>query len=300
MYGNGTVALDDISFDVREGQFVSLVGPSGCGKSTLLRMVAGLGPDQHRQILVEGPPAPAGAPGEGRHGLRLPGRDADAVADVLGNVELPLELRGVSKGERRATCTEALETVGLAEATKAYPRELSGGMRMRVSLARALAAHPRLLLMDEPFGALDEITRQRLNGELLRLCALANWTVVFVTHNVFEAVYLSTRILVMSTRPGRIVAEVPVPLPHPRVPEIRTAPEYTRIVGEVVAAAGQRDRCERGGLSWLRPSSGPSNIRRPIARGAREPSPLVGWLRASARRSSSSSCSSAPGRLSAA
>jgi NitT/TauT family transport system ATP-binding protein len=157
---------------------------------------------------------------------------------VMGNVELPLELRGVGKGERRAQVMQALETVGLADVTRSYPRELSGGMRMRVSLARALAAHPRLLLMDEPFGALDEITRQRLNGELLRLCALAKWTVVFVTHNVFEAVYLSTRILVMSARPGRIVAEVPVPLPHPRVPEIRTAPEYTRIVGEVVALLG--------------------------------------------------------------
>jgi NitT/TauT family transport system ATP-binding protein len=111
-------------------------------------------------------------------------------------------------------------------------------MRMRVSLARALAAHPRLLLMDEPFGALDEITRQRLNGELLRLCSLANWTVVFVTHNVFEAVFLSTRILVMSARPGRIVAEVSVPLPYPRRPELRTDPEYTRIVGEVVAQLG--------------------------------------------------------------
>src|SRR5690606_32025066 len=126
----------------------------------------------------------------------------------MGNVELPLELRGMEKTARRAQAAEALSMVGLADVEKSYPRELSGGMRMRVSLARALAAHPRLLLMDEPFGALDEITRQRLNGELLRLCALANWTVVFVTHNVFEAVYLSTRILVMSARPGRIIAEV--------------------------------------------------------------------------------------------
>jgi NitT/TauT family transport system ATP-binding protein len=237
-YANGTVALDDISFDVHEGQFVSLVGPSGCGKSTLLRMVAGLGPITAGSILVEGL-TPRRARQE-KADMAFVFQDANLMPwrSVLGNVELPLELRGVSKTERRATVMEALETVGLADVTRAYPRELSGGMRMRVSLARALAAHPRLLLMDEPFGALDEITRQRLNGELLRLCDLAKWTVVFVTHNVFEAVYLSTRILVMSARPGKIIAEVTVPLPHPRVPEIRTDPEFTRVVREVVTLLG--------------------------------------------------------------
>ena len=237
-YGNGTVALDDISFDVNEGQFVSLVGPSGCGKSTLLRMVAGLGPITSGTILVEGLP-PTRARQE-KADTAFVFQDANLMPwrTVMGNVELPLELRGVSKGERRAAAMQALETVGLAGSSKSYPRELSGGMRMRVSLARALAAQPRLLMMDEPFGALDEITRQRLNGELLSLCSLANWTVVFVTHNVFEAVYLSTRILVMSARPGRIIAEVPVPLPHPRVPEIRTDAEFTRIVREVVTLLG--------------------------------------------------------------
>jgi NitT/TauT family transport system ATP-binding protein len=237
-YANGTVALEDISFDVRDGEFISLVGPSGCGKSTLLRMVAGLGPITTGQILVEGLP-PRRARQE-KADTAFVFQDANLMPwrNVMGNVELPLELRGVSKSERRATVMQALETVGLADVTRSYPRELSGGMRMRVSLARALAAHPRLLLMDEPFGALDEITRQRLNGELLRLCALANWTVVFVTHNVFEAVYLSTRILVMSARPGKIVAEVAVPLPHPRVPEIRTDPEFTRVVRDVVSLLG--------------------------------------------------------------
>jgi NitT/TauT family transport system ATP-binding protein len=237
-YANGTIALEDISMDVREGEFVSLVGPSGCGKSTLLRMIAGLGPISSGQILVEGLP-PKQARQE-KADTAFVFQDATLMPwrNVLGNVELPLELRGVGKAERRQTVMQSLETVGLGEVAQAYPRELSGGMRMRVSLARALAAHPRLLLMDEPFGALDEITRQRLNGELLRLCALANWTVVFVTHNVFEAVYLSTRILVMSARPGRIIAEVPVPLPHPRVPEIRTDPEYTRIVRDVVTLLG--------------------------------------------------------------
>ncbi len=238
IYGNGTIALEDISFTVQPGEFVSLVGPSGCGKSTLLRMIAGLGPITSGTILLEDLP-PKQARQE-KSDTAFVFQDATLMPwrNVLGNVELPLELRGVSKSERRAQVMQALETVGLSETTKAYPRELSGGMRMRVSLARALAAHPRLLMMDEPFGALDEITRQRLNGELLRLCTLANWTVVFVTHNVFEAVYLSTRILVMSPRPGRIVAEVPVPLSSPRVPELRTDPSYTRIVGEVVALLG--------------------------------------------------------------
>lgn len=238
VYGNGTVALEDISFDVRDGQFVSLVGPSGCGKSTLLRMVAGLGPITSGQILVEGLPPTKARQEKGDTAFVFQDANLMPWRTALGNVELPLELRGESKSTRRASSQAALEMVGLGDAGKLYPRELSGGMRMRVSLARALAARPRLLLMDEPFGALDEITRQRLNAELLRLCALANWTVVFVTHNVFEAVFLSTRILVMSARPGRIIAEVPVPLPHPRVPEIRTDPEYTRIVREVVTLLG--------------------------------------------------------------
>ncbi len=238
VYGNGTIALDDISFDVRDGQFVSLVGPSGCGKSTLLRMVAGLGPISSGQILVEGLPPTKARQEKGDTAFVFQDANLMPWRTVLGNVELPLELRGESKASRQEAAAAALGTVGLAESLKMYPRELSGGMRMRVSLARALAARPRLLLMDEPVGALDEITRQRLNAELLRLCAMANWTVVFVTHNVFEAVYLSTRILVMSARPGRIIAEVPVPLPHPRVPEIRTDPEYTRIVREVVTLLG--------------------------------------------------------------
>jgi NitT/TauT family transport system ATP-binding protein len=233
-YANGTLALADITFEVSEGQFVSLVGPSGCGKSTLLRVIAGLGPVTAGSVLVEGL-SPKQARQE-RSDMAFVFQDPTLMPwrTVMGNVELPLELRGTGAAERRATALAALEMVGLAAVARAYPRELSGGMRMRVSLARALAARPRLLLMDEPFGALDEITRQRLNGELLRICALAGWTVVFVTHNVFEAVFLSSRILVMSRQPGRVVAEVPVDLPTPRAPELRSSSEYSRTVGQVV------------------------------------------------------------------
>jgi NitT/TauT family transport system ATP-binding protein len=234
-YSTGVVALDNISFDVQPGQFVSLVGPSGCGKSTLLRIIAGLGPITDGSVLVEGLPPKENRKQRAETAFVFQDATLMPWRDVIGNVELPLELRGVTSSERRKTALEALETVRLTDFVTAYPRELSGGMRMRVSLARALAAGPRLLLMDEPFGALDEITRQRLNGELLTLCALANWTVVFVTHNVFEAVFLSSRILVMSRQPGRIVADIDVGLPYPRAASVRTEPEYTRVVAQVIS-----------------------------------------------------------------
>jgi len=231
---NGTLALDGISFEVHAGDFVSLVGPSGCGKSTLLRIVAGLGPITGGEVLVEGLP-PRQARQE-RADTAFVFQDPTLMPwrTVRGNVELPLELRHVDKQTRRELAMAALETVGLADAAAAYPRELSGGFRMRVSLARALGASPRLLLIDEPFGALDEITRQRLNSELLTVCALAGWTVLFVTHNVFEAVFLSSRILVMSRRPGRILAEVEVSLPNQREPVLRTSPEYNAVVRQVM------------------------------------------------------------------
>ena len=233
-YQNGTVALDDISFDVTDGEFVSLVGPSGCGKSTLLRIVAGLGAINAGEVLVEGL-EPKQARKE-RADTAFVFQDATLMPwrNVMGNVELPLELRHVDKATRRQAAITALETVGLGEVAGAYPHELSGGMKMRVSLARALGAGPRMLLMDEPFGALDEITRQRLNGELLTVCSIAHWTVLFVTHNVFEAVFLSSRILVMSRRPGRIMADVPVPLPYPRDPDLRTSSEFSSVVRQIV------------------------------------------------------------------
>jgi len=231
---NGTVALDDISFDVNDEEFVSLLGPSGCGKSTLLRIVAGLGPITEGEVLVEGLPPTLARRERGDTAFVFQDATLMPWRSVLGNVELPLELRHVNRSERQTAATSALETVGLGDVAGAYPHELSGGMKMRVSLARALAARPRMLLMDEPFGALDEITRQRLNGELLAVCALARWTVLFVTHNVFEAVFLSSRILVMGRRPGRVIADVTVPLPYPRDPSLRTASEYSQVVREIV------------------------------------------------------------------
>jgi NitT/TauT family transport system ATP-binding protein len=215
-YANGTVALRNVSFQVRPGEFISLVGPSGCGKSTILRIVSGLGPISAGQVLVAGLP-PERARRE-RQDMAFVFQDATLLPwrSVQKNVELPLQLRGVDRARRRQIALETLETVGLAEFAHAYPRALSGGMRMRVSIARALAAHPKLLLMDEPFGALDELTRSRLN--------------------VFEAVFLSTRILVMSPRPGRIIADLPVDLPHPREPGIRTSLEFNMMASKVLAA----------------------------------------------------------------
>jgi NitT/TauT family transport system ATP-binding protein len=235
-YANGTVALRNVSFQVQTGEFISLVGPSGCGKSTILRIVAGLGPISAGQVLVAGLP-PERARRE-REDMAFVFQDATLLPwrTVLKNVELPLQLRGVARARRRHIALETLQTVGLADFAQEYPRQLSGGMRMRVSIARALAANPKLLLMDEPFGALDELTRSRLNVELLRIVALAGWTVLFVTHNVFEAVFLSTRILVMSPRPGRIIADLPVDLPHLREPSIRTSLEFNMMASKVLAA----------------------------------------------------------------
>jgi len=232
-YANGTVALAGATFTLNSGEFVSLVGPSGCGKSTILRLVAGLGETSGGRVDVEGLP-PARARRE-RQDMAYVFQDATLLPwrSVLGNVELPLELRGVGRAARRAAASEVLEMVGLSEVLHLHPRQLSGGMRMRVSIARALAAKPKILLMDEPFGALDEITRQNLNDELLRICALAGWTVLFVTHNVVEAVFLSTRVVVMCARPGRIVADVPIGLPSPRGRELRTSPDFNAYVGQV-------------------------------------------------------------------
>ncbi|GAB5378404.1 MAG: ABC transporter ATP-binding protein [Acuticoccus sp.] len=222
-FDNGTRALDGVDLDVPRGAFLSLLGPSGCGKSTILRLIAGLD-------------RPSGGTIDWRAERRP--RDVGFVfqeptlmpwARVFDNVWLPLRLAGQSRRAAAPRVMAALESVGLADFHRAYPRELSGGMKMRVSIARALATDPVVLLMDEPFAALDEITRFKLNDDLLRLWADKGWTVIFVTHSVFESVYLSTEIAVMSGRPGRIAARVPVDAPAPRTEEFRTSPLYSDI-----------------------------------------------------------------------
>lgn len=228
-------ALDSINLAIRQGEFVSLVGPSGCGKSTLLRLIAGLASPTSGQVSVAGLPPKLAR----RQSIKLSFMFQDATLlpwrTAADNVRLPLELAGVAKAEQERRAAENLEMVGLADFASRRPRELSGGMRMRVSLARALVTHPELLLLDEPFGALDDITRQTLNEELLGLWQQHRWTAAFVTHNISEAAFLSTRIIVMSARPGRIIADLAVPFSWPRRAEFRAAAEFARFVGEVSA-----------------------------------------------------------------
>jgi NitT/TauT family transport system ATP-binding protein len=227
-FASGTLALDQLDLDIRNGEFVSLLGPSGCGKSTALRLIAGLGEPTRGSISRSG---------SQRGERRDKGLDVGFVfqeptlmpwTTVLRNVLLPLELEGVERGVAIQRGAEALERVGLAPFRDAYPRELSGGMKMRVSIARALVTDPPLLLMDEPFAALDEITRFRLNNDLLKLWQAVGRTVVFVTHSVFESVYLSSRIVVLTPRPGRVFTELNVDAPYPRDESFRTSAEYAR------------------------------------------------------------------------
>jgi NitT/TauT family transport system ATP-binding protein len=235
-YANGTVALQNVDLTVHPGEFVTLVGPSGCGKSTILRIIAGLGDVTSGEVTVDGqPPQQARA---GSHEMSFVFQDPTLLPwqTAQGNAELPLKLRRVPAAERARVVDEKLRLVGLNGFANVYPRELSGGMKMRVSIARALSLEPKLLLMDEPFGALDEITRQRLNVDLLDMWQSAGCTVLFVTHSTFEAVYLSTRIVVMSSRPGRIVEEFVVDEPYPRPPEFRTSAKFVDLAARVFAS----------------------------------------------------------------
>ncbi|MBX9845248.1 MAG: ABC transporter ATP-binding protein [Xanthobacteraceae bacterium] len=234
-FGSGTVALAGLDLDIRGGEFLSLLGPSGCGKSTALRIVAGLGEPSSGTVTWRDPDA--------RKGLGFVFQEPTLMpwATVFNNVFLPLKLAGESRTAVQARVMQTLSRVGLAEFADAYPRELSGGMRMRVSIARALVTAPRILLMDEPFAALDEITRFKLNDDLVALWRELKMTVVFVTHSVFESVFLSSRIVVMTGRPGRVSSELAIDAPG-RDAQFRTSAEYAatcRVASEALAKAMQ-------------------------------------------------------------
>jgi NitT/TauT family transport system ATP-binding protein len=235
-YANGTLALNNINFTIRDGEFVSLLGPSGCGKSTLLRMIAGLGSVTSGAIdWIAGGSGLSAGPDVGfvfQEPTLMP------WATVLKNVYLPLKLAGIGRHEAKPRIDEALAMVGLELFADAYPRQLSGGMKMRVSIARALVVRPKVLLLDEPFAALDEITRFRLNNDLLTLWQQQRWTVIFVTHSVFESVYLSQRILVMSPRPGRVLSDLPISAPYPRDDSFRNSGSYHEFCRTTSAALG--------------------------------------------------------------
>ena len=236
-FASGLQALDGIDLTVARGEFLSLLGPSGCGKSTLLRIVAGLAePTAGRCDLRLGGGAPGKAVPTGRIGFVFQDPTLMPWSTVARNVELPFRIAGRVGTAERDRVAAALRAVGLAGFERAYPHQLSGGMRMRVSIARALVTEPDLLLLDEPFAALDEITRHALNDDLLRLWETHWPTILFVTHSVFESVYLSTRIAVMRARPGRIVADLPVRLPRPRDRAVRMTLEYAAMCDTVSAA----------------------------------------------------------------
>jgi NitT/TauT family transport system ATP-binding protein len=232
-FETGVVALDGLDLDVPAGQFVAILGPSGCGKSTLLRLIAGLDKPQAGSVLITGEDSPD------RTSVAYVFQDAHLLPwrNVLGNVALPLELMRVPRGQRMAAAKEAIQMVGLSDAIDRYPAELSGGMRMRVSLARAMVTRPRLLLLDEPFAALDEITRQRLDEQLHQLWLQTGITVVFVTHSTSEAVFLAQRAVVLTRRPGRIIEERPIDLPGDRAASVRATPQFaaqTRAIYEAL------------------------------------------------------------------
>jgi NitT/TauT family transport system ATP-binding protein len=225
-FPNGTLAVDRVDLAIEDGSFVSLLGPSGCGKSTILRMIAGLIEPSSGRIDWPGLPEASRLGAHPELGFVFQEPTLMPWASVADNIRLPLRVAGMPKAETRLRVEDAIAMVGLEGFAQAFPRELSGGMKMRVSIARALVTRPRVLLMDEPFAALDEITRFRLNNDLLGLWQQLKWTVVFVTHSVFESVYLSNRILVMSARPGRIVDDIAIDAPYPRDDRFRVSDEY--------------------------------------------------------------------------
>jgi NitT/TauT family transport system ATP-binding protein len=226
--------LNGVNLVVSPGAFVSLLGPSGCGKSTLLRIIAGLAPPSSGRVTWGG--------AAGSIGFVFQEPTLMPWASVWDNVYLPLRLQGQGRGAVRDRVDEMIQAVGLADFGHVYPRELSGGMRMRVSIARALVTSPQLLLLDEPFAALDEMTRFKLNEDLLRLWRARDCTILFVTHSVFESVFLSNRIVVMTPRPGRVAADVAIDLPYPREDELRTTVRYSECCRDVSRRLAEASR----------------------------------------------------------
>jgi NitT/TauT family transport system ATP-binding protein len=229
IFANGTRGLDPIDLTIREGEFVSLIGPSGCGKSTLLKLVAGLSePTDGRLFWWRGGFDKVGQPGRQ---MSFVFQDPTLMpwSRVETNVRLPLDLAGKSKADAKQRVDAALDTVGLSDYRRHFPRQLSGGMRMRASIARALVTDPNLLLMDEPFGALDEFTRNKLDSDLVSLWWGKSLSVIFVTHSIYEAIFLSTRIIVMAARPGRIFGEMTISEAHPRDDSFRTSQRFAQL-----------------------------------------------------------------------
>jgi NitT/TauT family transport system ATP-binding protein len=226
-FGTGPVVLDGVDLVVERGEFVSFIGPSGCGKSTLLRLIAGLTPPTSGELIVDGM-----TPENARELMFFVFQDSNLLPwwRVAENVELPLRLRGDPTAKRQERVTRMLEIVGLTAAAQKFPWQLSGGMKMRVSIARALSVAPKILLLDEPFGALDEMTRDKLNEDLLAIRERDPFTGFFVTHSVTEAVFLSTRIVVLSANPGRMAEVIDVPFAYPRPPELRESPEFLQLL----------------------------------------------------------------------
>jgi len=225
-FPDGTKALSGVSFDVNLGEFVTVVGPSGCGKSTLLRIASNLESETEGKCDVD------------RNSIGYVFQDATLLPwrNIRKNIEIIAELHRIEKTERAKLAQSAIDLVGLTGFEDKYPRQLSGGMRMRASLARSLVMKPRVFLFDEPFGALDEITRERLNDELLRLFQLEGFASLFITHSISEAVYMSTKVLVMSARPGRILGSFDIPFSYPREHSLRYEPKFAEICGEISLA----------------------------------------------------------------
>lgn len=232
-YGKGPIILEDLDLEVEQNAFISLIGPSGCGKSTLLKLLAGLSPVTTGDLTIDGM-----KPVNAREEMFYVFQEANLLpwSRVLQNVELPLRIRGDARDRRRERAREMVRLVGLGHAERHFPWQLSGGMRMRVSIARALSLKPKILLLDEPFGALDEMTRDQLNEDLLEIRETDPFTAFFVTHSVAEAVFLSTRIVVLSANPGRIADIIEVPFPNPRKAELRESPEYLEILARATHA----------------------------------------------------------------